>query len=161
MATSTCIAHIWVTTLPKKDLHSPSLLQLRPVALLLKYSKPRREWVKYFPKNECKEHGGRMRNEEWGLTTEDPEGVKLSSVLTPQSPILGPQSSISCPWSSILVVFVFLIVWSGYSFFNSLQSLTLKLLVPDHSREYRPPIPDPENWEWFFHSHSRSQKLGM
>ena len=33
--------------------------------------------------------------------------------------------------------------------------------VPGHSREYRPPIPVPENWEWFFHSRSRSQKLGM
>ena len=31
--------------------------------------------------------------------------------------------------------------------------------VPDHSREYRPPIPVPKVWEWVFHS--RSQKLGM
>ena len=33
--------------------------------------------------------------------------------------------------------------------------------VPDHSREYRPPIPIPKVWEWVFHSRSRSQKLGM
>ena len=33
--------------------------------------------------------------------------------------------------------------------------------VPDHSREYRPPIPVPKVWEWVFHSNSRSQKLGM
>ena len=33
--------------------------------------------------------------------------------------------------------------------------------VPGHSREYRPPIPVHENWEWFFHSHSCPQKLEM
>ena len=33
--------------------------------------------------------------------------------------------------------------------------------VPDHFREYGPPIPVPKVWEWVFHSRSRSQKLGM
>ena len=49
VATTTCIAHIWVTTLPKGFSFSPILLQLQPViALLLKYSKPERKLVKHF-----------------------------------------------------------------------------------------------------------------